>query len=368
MASCQCGRRFPNLSALQQHRSALHHFLCSECNRNFKDSDALKQHHRSTGHCYCRQCNRYFVTSQALGDHLRSALHVTQYRCCDCDREFVNEQALHQHLADKVHKIRTRSSISSATSSDWKCPKCKKDFKDQTGLNQHQSSVIHKPFSNFKCVAHKNCKKQFSCPSAWLHHLESGACRSKITRDSLDNAIHSYDVDRLITQVRIQDYSALLEPSISQSTSPTASVIFTPITDDSYEDDPLSTSLISRSGILTPNTGSSQYWEDSSYTTRLSCPLCPLSRKPFKSLQAMKNHMSSPAHSPKFFHCPITFAGIGDTSEVSQLMKYFSTLSGLMQHLESGACEGGSATFRKTVKYIEKKLRNLGFQQARLLI
>jgi len=70
-------------------------------------------------------------------------------------------------------------------------------------------------------------------------------------------------------------------------------------------------------------------------------------------IEAMKNHLSSTAHSPKVFHCPLYFAGVEDDRKFSQLMRYFSTLSGLMQHLESGACQGGRATFRTTVEYIE---------------
>ena len=81
----------------------------------------------------------------------------------------------------------------------------------------------------------------------------------------------------------------------------------------------------------------------------------------------MKNHLSSPAHAPKVFHCPLYFAGLENDSKVSQLMKYFSTLSGLMQHLESGACQEGHVTFRKTVEYIEHNLGKMGLQKLRLL-
>jgi hypothetical protein len=81
----------------------------------------------------------------------------------------------------------------------------------------------------------------------------------------------------------------------------------------------------------------------------------------------MGNHLSSPAHAPKMFHCPLVFAGFEDKRKASQLMRYFSTLSGLMQHLESGACQGGRATFRKTVEYVEYSLEKIGLQKLRLL-
>ena len=37
--------------------------------------------------------------------------------------------------------------------------------------------------------------------------------------------------------------------------------------------------------------------------------------------------------------------------------KHFSTLSGLTEHLESGACQGGVVTFRKAIKYVEEQLK-----------
>lgn len=38
-----------------------------------------------------------------------------------------------------------------------------------------------------------------------------------------------------------------------------------------------------------------------------------------------------------------------------------------MQHLESGARQGGRATFRKTVEYVEQNLGKMGLQTLRLL-
>ncbi len=157
---------------------------------------------------------------------------------------------------------------------------------------------------------------------------------------------------------------------MSGPTSPTESVIFTPVTDDTFGSCPSSpASLGSQPGILTPGSGNSQHLSEAlSLAIRLSCPLCPFGRKPFKSLEAMKNHLSSPAHSPKLFHCPLVFAGVEKNErKVSQSMRYFSTLSGLMQHLESGVCQGGRATFRKTVEYLEQNLGKMGLRELSFL-
>ncbi len=292
-----------------------------------------------------------------------------QFCCCDCDRDFVHEQALLQHLADKIHKPRTKPKVSFFRLFTWVCEQCGREFRDEKGLEQHGLSVIHKSLSNIKCIADRRCKKQFTSPDAWLHHLESGACPSKMTRDKLHSAVQSSDVNRLITEGSIQEYTALMGPAVSGTTSITESVIFTPITDESFggfRSPPDTWEL--QSGMLTLNSGSSQpLLEDSSLAMRPTCPLCPFGRKPFKSLEALRNHLSSPAHSPKVFHCPLYFAGLEDDRKVSQLMRYFSTLSGLMQHLESGACQGGRATFRKTVEYIEHNLGKTGLRKLRLL-
>ena len=284
----------------------------------------------------------------------------------------MNEQALHHHLADKIHKPKAnpnaKCKVSSFALSDWVCEDCDRDFKDEKSLGQHRSSVIHKPLSDFKCFGHEHCKKRFTSPSAWLHHLESGACRSKITMESLNTAVRSSDVHQHITNGRNQENTTLKGANVSRDTSPEGSIILTPVTGDDFDDLYWSTSPGSASGILAPNTTISRRpSHSSSLALSLSCPLCPTSRKPFKSLETLSNHLSSPVHSPKIFHCPLAIAGYEDEGKVSQLLKYFSTLSGLLQHLESGACQGGNVTFRKTVEYIEHNLKRLGLPRLRLL-
>ena len=364
-----CDRSFAHADAARQHRLALHSFGCPDCNREFVSLEALQQHQKSTKHCYCAPCDRSFVNPEALSQHLQSSIHATQFHCCDCDRDFVDEQALHQHLANKIHKPNANSKVFSFGLSEWVCEDCDRDFKDKKSLGQHRSSVIHKPLSDFKCFGHEHCKKRFTSPSAWLHHLESGACRSKITMGSLNTAVQSSDIHQHITGSRNQEYTALQGANMSGNTSAEGSLILTPVTGDGFDEDLYwPTSPGSASGMLTPNSTISRRPSDSSsLALRLLCPLCPVSRKPFKSLEALSNHLSSPAHSPKIFHCALAIAGYEDEGKVSQLIKYFSTLSGLLQHLESGACQGGNATFRKTVQYIEHNLRRLGLQRLRLL-
>ena len=364
-----CDRSFAHTDALEQHRSALHSFTCSDCDRDFLRLDALQRHQKSTKHCYCAQCDRFFVNPEALGQHLQSSIHATHFHCCDCDRDFVDEQALHQHLQSKNHKPDATPKLSLIGTSAWVCELCEREFKDEKSLEQHRSSVIHKPLSDFKCFGDRRCKKRFTSPSAWLHHLESGACRSKITRAKLNTAVQSSDISHLITGVSHQEYVMLDGADFSGEQSTTGSVVLTPVTGDGFDESPFwPASPASRSGFFTPDSGSSRGLPDIlSPAIKLSCPLCPVVRKPFQSLEALSNHLSSPAHSPKLFHCPLSIAGYEDEAKISELMKYFSTLSGLLQHLESGACQGGNPTFLKTVEYIEHNLMKMGLQRLRLL-
>ena len=369
MPSCHCGRHFGHSSALRQHCFALHSFACAGCDQRFRSTGALQQHQRSTEHCCCVECDRVFVNMEALSQHLRSSIHAVQFHCCDCDRDFVNEEALHQHLRDKIHESHSEPQASSLSLSNWVCEQCDREFRDEKGLKQHLSSVVHNPISNIKCFAHKRCKRLFTSPSAWLHHLESGSCPSKMTRDKLHSAVQSNDINRLVTGSTIQEFAALMGSDMSGMTSRSNSVIFTHITNENFDEfrSPPDT-WTPQSGMLTPSSGRSQpLLEDLSLAMRLKCPLCPCGRKPFKSLEAMKTHLSSPAHLPKAFHCPLSLAGLEDENKVSQLRKHFSTLSGLMQHLESGACAGGKTTFRKTVEFIEHNLGKMGLRELQLL-
>ncbi len=364
-----CDRLYATSYALEQHRSALHSFTCSDCDRKFSRADALQKHQKSTRHCYCTQCDRFFVNPGALRQHLRSPIHATHFHCCDCQRDFVDEQALHQHLQSKTHESDAKPKLSPIGVSARVCEECEREFKDEKGLEQHLLSVIHKSLSDFKCFGDRRCKKRFTSPSAWLHHLESGACRSKITRAKLNTAVQSSDITQLITGGSHQGLAVLGESDVSGELSNTGSVNLTPVTGDVFDESPFwPTSPASRSGILTPDSESSWGLPDTlSRTIKLSCPLCPVARKPFKSLEALSQHLSSPAHSPKLFHCPLSIAGYKDEGKISELIKYFSTLSGLLQHLESGACQGGNTTFRKTVEYIEHNLKKMGLQRLHLL-
>lgn len=104
---------------------------------------------------------------------------------------------------------------------------------------------------------------------------------------------------------------------------------------------------------------------------QLSCAWCPAGRKKdFGSFQALQDHLCSPAHAPKMFHCPLsllspsTDRGVGYPSKA---MKCFSTLSGLTQYLETGACTSKMIIFQRAIEFVENELRQIGLRQSPLL-
>jgi len=64
------------------------------------------------------------------------------------------------------------------------------------------------------------------------------------------------------------------------------------------------------------------------------------------------------------FHCPRALLGVSITNKG---YKEFATVSALAQHLESGACDGGSNAFKLVVEYVQQELKHLGFGGLKLL-
>lgn len=178
-------------------------------------------------------------------------------------------------------------------------------------------------------------------------------------------AIQSSDTHQFITKVGFREDAALKRINVSKKVAATGSTILTPVSDNHDSGPPWPSNIGSPSGILTPSSQSIS--EDLSIATRLSCPLCPTCRRFFNSFNALQDHLSSPAHSPKVFYCPVFLFPNEDRGKASGLLRNFSTLSGLMQHLEIGACQGGDKTFRKVVEYIENSLQKMGFRNWSLL-
>ena len=347
-----CDISFANEHGLQEHRSALHENVCTSCNRIFSLIQGLQNHQRAKSHLYCKECDRFFTNSQALQDHLQFTIHTSQYHCCNCDRDFKTEQALEQHLRDKYHPEKS-----------LECEACNRTFIDEDALSKHLASVIHKPLSDLKCIASSKCKATFASPSALIHHLESGKCRSGHSRQGLNQLIQQHDQERIISrEPEMSELLLLRSLTIDDVLPPSPSPgILTPSTGSSDAGGCLLTPDASSEGsfnwALAP-TSKSKYFR---------CPLCPPHRKGFATKWALESHLESPAHAPKIFHCPVNLLPTNGKRNIVEMLRGFSTLSGLTQHVESGACQGGKRTLRAAMGLVELQLREMGFQNVSLL-
>lgn len=286
----------------------------------------------------------------ALEIRTRASHPLIEFRCCDCDKGFVNSLALRHHLRDKIHGV-----PKNVTKKKPHCGKCDRSFKNEKALQQHTDSVVHRPISNIGCLAGKfGCEARFTSPSAMIHHLECGSCPSGFDRELLNSAIIKHDVDHIITSRAAQD---LLSPTPSSFESLTPEC-WTPSTDTE-----------TGGALLTPSSGqlSAPSFFNTSMTvnlnkvTSLRCPLCPPGHRAFKTQQGLWSHIASPAHALKIFNCPLVILAPGSKKKKGhKKTKHFSTLSGLAQHIEAGACRGGMSGLKATVVYLEEKLASMG--------
>lgn len=148
-------------------------------------------------------------------------------------------------------------------------------------LLQHLNSSVHRP-KDVVCPF-RGCGLKFVSRSALVLHLEGGACRSGIDRNTINRYVRQYDTSNIIT-----DPSRLL-------TSGTAS--------DNIK-----------------YYASDRSWNGYGY----ECYLCHSS---YSSLASLNQHLASPIHQDKIYICP-----------ASTCRARFTTLSALCQHIESEKC------------------------------
>jgi hypothetical protein len=175
---------------------------CQQYGGKYRSAESLRQHRTSIVHDVPKRDHQQFRSSRrALRQHLRSAVNVSHFHCCGCDRDFVDQHAPEQHLINKVHYVQQpKAAIKRQPVSAFYCSKYMRTLKTNAAFHQHLGSAVHKPFSDIKCLTSRRYKVRFISPPALLYHLESGACRSGLTRAKIEELIIKHDTSRLISR------------------------------------------------------------------------------------------------------------------------------------------------------------------------
>ncbi|KAJ8069836.1 hypothetical protein OCU04_000250 [Sclerotinia nivalis] len=195
-----------------------------------------------------------------------------------------------------------------------------------------------------------------------------------MTKTKLNAAIAAIDTRRIITSGGVTTQWLLEDNTSKTSTSQIQSPILTPTSSeflDSYPPSAILTPTLTPSLSTSTNFYSMLLWPRASYGYQ-TCPLCPLSSTRKFKHDALQQHLSSSIHNLSLplsvldeisFHCPRALMREESKKAVSQ----FSTMSGLAQHLESGACDEGKATLRRVVEYVQEEMKGMGFGELKLL-
>ncbi|KAG0642880.1 hypothetical protein HOY80DRAFT_948657 [Tuber brumale] len=161
--------------------------------------------HRVGTHTGCPTCRVTFYSKSAFRRHMQDPIShcspraVTEFRCLDCDREFRSASSLYTHLAKRHPNFREPPPDRRGL---HYCEECRKNFDTSTALKSHRAHArVHRPLLARKVDCVGGCKRKFAAPSSLLSHLESGFCKSGITRDKLDRAIIAEDKTNIITDL-----------------------------------------------------------------------------------------------------------------------------------------------------------------------
>lgn len=255
---------------------------CETCDREFGSQQAAIQHMDALDHWGprfgCDACDREFFTQRSAEQHMDDTGHwEPQFECEVCDKRFRSELSANQHMSALDHY------------KQYYCRDCAKSFRNENALRMHLNSSIHRG----RNVACPFCKAALTSASGLSQHLEAGSCprAGNLNHRTIFQVISQRDRGGLIT-------SKLL----------------------TYPD----------SG--TQDIATDATWNGFNY----ECYLC---HREFRNLQGLNQHLSSPAHDEKLYHCP-------NRNCTGQFVR----LASLFNHLESESCN--FVRFEKVQKHV----------------
>ncbi|KAH7231709.1 uncharacterized protein BKA55DRAFT_524042, partial [Fusarium redolens] len=247
----------------------------------------------------CGTCWKTWPTWRSRDQHVADTSHeVPDFECETCDRYFNSQRAVEQHMSDLNHWAASASDSTEEssyycefeycgeefdTSDDLRnheiddhlyCDPCDRSFKDLNSIKMHLRSRVHQG-ENQPCPF---CGHLYVTAAGVFQHLENNGCpKAPLDRMMVYEAVKKRDPNGSLTM-------KLLNWSKS----------------DSFEATERSWNAITRT---------------------FDCSLC---RARFNSLKSLNQHLQSPKHVQKLYHCPKKGCG-----------KKFTTLAAATNHLES---------------------------------
>ncbi|EUC39607.1 hypothetical protein COCMIDRAFT_41895 [Bipolaris oryzae ATCC 44560] len=301
------------------------------CGRTYTYAIDLEEHRRARGHFpshVCRGSCRHPLVAQ---------YDFTIRKCGYCGKLYKRLDIFKDHYIATRHyfcNARKAGKATTVSAGDHVYKICRRTFPSLQSFQQHCKSIKHKPISALSCPIGGGCKRKFSAPSALLHHLESGKCCSGMDRDDIYDIVQLYDKDHTIHTL----------PKLTPSSSTYLSLH----------------GLSPGSGTPTASLDSPDGW----------LLVTPTHSQAFRTIQALQQHIVSPTHYNKVYHCPRNPLPINSSKAKTkqEKAKQFTTLSGLAQHLESGAYLGGRQTFLRCIELIQQHLGQCGLRGMSLLL
>lgn len=424
---CYCavhGQAFSGVAAFSRQMRLDGHndgFECLDCARNFATQLAFDHHMDSDGH------KKVVAQASIKVEEISAAakLEEANLRCEPCDRKFCNLKALFKaHNASIKHNPLSdlKCPLSDHCSATFTSPSallfhlesggCKSGM-NRVKLNaimfKHDTNsritVASQTSSVLKAAASKVSQSSIHPRSSASQHVPSLLAASKssvdgsvLTPDESDDtstigrgsivSLEEDDVD--YTGSELQAFSALsfndtfstacgggamLTPSASTVSScggapvstsssdsgvnltPTASLASKALSSwshvfSSINFTPAATSLDSSSTDTIRYDGRKQRW------------ICPICSDAFRKKRGLLQHMKSPRHAVKIFHCPTGLPGLSPSNKPTL---QFKTASGLAQHIEAGSCHGGQQMLGFIAGLIETQIAEALGKKVKLL-
>ncbi|KAF2752874.1 hypothetical protein EJ05DRAFT_470949 [Pseudovirgaria hyperparasitica] len=259
-------------------------FECETCDREFGSEYAASQHMNARGHWAkrypCESCGDVFLNEYECEEHMDQYDHYAPKHGCEaCSKMFYSAQAARAHMDKLDHWRRV-----------W-CDKCQRGFQNENKLRMHLNGAAHRA-NSIDCPF---CKRNFTTATGVTHHLESGSCpnATNVNREVIYRAIRARDTSGVITHKTIEWHSQ---------------------SNGSFE-------------------ASNASWNG-------ECFECYLCHRGFNTLRGLNQHLSSPAHKQRIYHCVSRRCG-----------KEFTALAALFSHLESESC--GAVRFERVQKSMQ---------------